>query len=114
MKINHIAAGSAMSGLLLLSACGSWFHSTPAPTHTSTAPAPVVTHDSSQSTGSTHDIQAQLARQGYYHGPIDGVWGVATEGAVRNFQQNNNLPATGKLDNATMLVLHDTSNAPTN
>ena len=36
-------------------------------------------------------IQAVLSKIGYYHGPVDGIFGVQTEEAVENFQRNNGL-----------------------
>jgi peptidoglycan hydrolase-like protein with peptidoglycan-binding domain len=33
------------------------------------------------------DIQRELARRGYYDGPIDGLYGPRTDGAIRDFEQ---------------------------
>jgi peptidoglycan hydrolase-like protein with peptidoglycan-binding domain len=109
--MNKLIVAVTIPGLLLISACSST-KSTPAQT---SKPAPAVasaTRDSSQSIGGIKDVQYKLAHQGFYHGHIDGVWGPATENALRSYQHHNNIPVTGKLDNPTMLMLHDTSNAP--
>jgi peptidoglycan hydrolase-like protein with peptidoglycan-binding domain len=36
---------------------------------------------------------------------IDGVWGPATEAALKHYQKQSNLPVTGKLDKATQARL---------
>ena len=40
----------------------------------------------SDPTGTVNQLQTDLAELGYYDGPIDGVYGTATEEAVREFQ----------------------------
>ena len=40
-------------------------------------------------------VQQKLANWGYYSGSVDGVYGSATEAAVRKFQRNNGLAADG-------------------
>jgi hypothetical protein len=49
--------------------------------------------------------QSQLKQLGYNPGPIDGLWGAKTRRAVKSFQQDNSLPATGNLDPATLRQL---------
>jgi hypothetical protein len=46
----------------------------------------------------TKDIQAELARRGYYNGPIDGLPRPETTNAIRYFQEDQGLPATGQVD----------------
>jgi peptidoglycan hydrolase-like protein with peptidoglycan-binding domain len=53
------------------------------------------------SQASTSIVQRALARHGEYHGKIDGVWGKGTEDALRQFQKNNKLDVTGKVDEPT-------------
>jgi peptidoglycan hydrolase-like protein with peptidoglycan-binding domain len=51
-----------------------------------------------------HDItelQESLRDKGYYHSKIDGVLGPQTRAAIRQYQQAENLPATGRLDAET-------------
>ncbi len=49
--------------------------------------------------------QARLARLGYYRGYVDGQFGPQTSRAVRNFQIDNGLPVTGRLDGRTLASL---------
>lgn len=41
-------------------------------------------------------IQKGLADQGFYLGPIDGLFGPRTEGAIRAYQDSSDLPVDGK------------------
>jgi hypothetical protein len=50
-------------------------------------------------------VQNELARLGYYRGPIDGVAGSETGRAVRWFQTVDHLPVTGEIDSATREAL---------
>jgi hypothetical protein len=43
-------------------------------------------------------VQSELARRGYYRGPIDGVIGQGTRRAIRAFQYDEGLPASGWID----------------
>ena len=48
------------------------------------------------STGSgVRQVQQKLSDWGYYTGKIDGIYGSATESAVRKFQRNNGLTSDG-------------------
>lgn len=47
-------------------------------------------------------VQKELAKLGYYHGPIDGVIGSETQQAIRWFQSEDKLPITGLIDSATL------------
>jgi hypothetical protein len=49
--------------------------------------------------------QAKLAGLGYYHGPVDGNYGPSTAQAVQQFQADNNLPVSGRLDLKTLAIL---------
>jgi Putative peptidoglycan binding domain/PRC-barrel domain len=49
--------------------------------------------------------QRQLRERGYYSGSVDGVMGPATEAALRAFQRDRGLKATGRLDPVTMRTL---------
>jgi Putative peptidoglycan binding domain len=50
-------------------------------------------------------VQTDLARRGYYHGPIDGVIGSGSRDAIRAFQEARGLPATGLIDPALLKAL---------
>ena len=49
--------------------------------------------------------QTALRDRGYYNGPISGIMNAATRDALRQFQQDNNLPGTGNLDMRTGRLL---------
>ena len=49
--------------------------------------------------------QQQLARQGYYQGEIDGVYGAATRRAVIRYQSDHSLRVTGGLNLDTLHAL---------
>jgi Putative peptidoglycan binding domain len=57
---------------------------------------------SGQSRSMTEDVQAELRRQGYYRGRIDGVIGPSTREAIRSFQEDRGLPSTGRIDRALL------------
>jgi hypothetical protein len=42
-------------------------------------------------------VQAELARHGYYDGPLDGVVGEGTRRAIRAYQRDHGLPVTGEI-----------------
>ena len=52
-------------------------------------------------------IQEQLISLGYLDGEADGVYGPACASAVRKFQQENGLPATGDADEETQALLKE-------
>ena len=49
--------------------------------------------------------QAKLSGLGYYKGPVDGEYGPTTARAVEQFQVDNNLPVSGRLDLKTLSSL---------
>lgn len=51
-------------------------------------------------------VQARLRQSDNYNGRIDGVWGPATEGAVRSYQQQHNMNPPGQLDSNTLASLN--------
>jgi len=51
------------------------------------------------------DVQAQLQRDGYYAGPIDGVLGPMTRQAIAAFQADNGLAITSTVDEPTLDTL---------
>ncbi|HEY5754111.1 MAG TPA: peptidoglycan-binding domain-containing protein [Chthoniobacterales bacterium] len=50
-------------------------------------------------------VQSRLRKLGYYKGVPDGLPGPATEEALLNFQYNNRLRPTGRLDDDTLAAL---------
>lgn len=62
--------------------------------------------------GQAHDSQSalqsaqqELKNDGYYKGTANGVDGPATRSAIRRYQKDNNLKATGRLDRETQKQL---------
>jgi hypothetical protein len=51
------------------------------------------------------NVQTQLARDGYYTGPVDGVLGPMTRQAIAAFQADNGLAVTSTVDEPTMATL---------
>jgi peptidoglycan hydrolase-like protein with peptidoglycan-binding domain len=54
---------------------------------------------------SVSQVQAALARKGYYRGAIDGSLGPATRNALRRYQQNQGLDVTGRIDQSVIEAL---------
>jgi peptidoglycan hydrolase-like protein with peptidoglycan-binding domain len=50
-------------------------------------------------------VQQQLAAGGYYHGEIDGIIGEATRRAIRKYEQDNNLPVDGQIDDQLLATM---------
>jgi hypothetical protein len=50
-------------------------------------------------------VQEELAKLGYYYGPVDGTIGPETLRAIRWFQSVDKIPVTGRIDNATLRAL---------
>jgi hypothetical protein len=57
------------------------------------------------SVSTVRTVQSDLARQGYYRGVIDGVYGPQTRAALTRYQSNNGLRVTGSLTTATLQSL---------
>lgn len=62
-------------------------------------------YDSDNGDSSVSQVQAALAREGYYHGAIDGSVGPATRNALRRFQRDRGLEATGQIDRSVIEAL---------
>ena len=70
---------------------------------TATATAVSAASYKKGSSGETvRKIQTKLKEWGYYDGGVDGVFGSATEKAVKFFQEKNGLTADGKAGQATL------------
>jgi len=50
-------------------------------------------------------VQTELTQQGYYGGPVDGIYGPATRDAVAKYQIAKNLEVTGSLSPDTLTAL---------
>ena len=51
------------------------------------------------------NVQEQLARDGYYTGPIDGDLGPMTRQAIADFQADHGLAITSAVDEPTLASL---------
>ena len=56
---------------------------------------------SAADSGDVKKVQETLRDKGYNPGPIDGVSGPQTRGAISQYQKSENLPVTGHLDAQT-------------
>ena len=52
------------------------------------------------------EIQTALAKAGYYSGAKDGNWNDESVKALQQFQQDQNLEPTGKIDSLTLIKLN--------
>jgi hypothetical protein len=68
-----------------------------APAAPSAAMASAMPSEDKMSDANRRQIQAALHRLGYYDGPIDGIFGPATRGAIRRFQDSIGEKGTGHL-----------------
>jgi peptidoglycan hydrolase-like protein with peptidoglycan-binding domain len=50
-------------------------------------------------------VQRKLNDMGYQAGPVDGVYGPRTRDAVRAFQRDKNLHASGRIDDDTLAAM---------
>lgn len=78
---------------------------------------PETGSDTTQSTSREEDIRAvqqSLNEQGYDVGSIDGVWGPKTSSAVRKFQTDHGLQASGRLDTETRTALGKSNGGASN
>jgi peptidoglycan hydrolase-like protein with peptidoglycan-binding domain len=78
---------------------------TTAPATTTTTVARPTLQEGTPDTSNTTVLQQRLAQLGYNVGAPDGSFGSGTTAAVKQFQTNNKLPATGVVDAATWSAL---------
>ncbi len=68
--------------------------------------APAYSYNSDQGTGSLDaDVQAALAHDGYYRGPVDGLVGAQTRDAIAAFQSDHGITPTGRINRALLDAL---------
>ena len=63
------------------------------------------TYERGDSGATVRDIQTLLRDWGYYSGSVDGIYGSATEEAVRYFQETNGLDVDGRAGPATLAAM---------
>jgi hypothetical protein len=69
------------------------------------APGPNTNQSEYSGDARVSDVQSALAREGYYDGAIDGVLGPATRNALRRYQRDHGLDATGGITSGTIHAL---------
>jgi peptidoglycan hydrolase-like protein with peptidoglycan-binding domain len=115
IKVRNVAAALAISSVAALPACSMFGASHNGQASRTSYPGRSYAtsqqgYPSPQSPELSQDtiqkVQDRLQQQGAYHGRVDGVWGPGTESAVRTYQQQHNLNASGKLDVDTMASLN--------
>ena len=107
IKVRNMAALLAIAGVAALPACSMFGGNQGRQTSRTSYPSqgypspqsPELTQETTQ------QVQERLQQQGIYHGRVDGMWGPGTESAVRSYQQQHSLNATGKLDVDTLSSL---------
>jgi hypothetical protein len=68
--------------------------------------APADTKDAEYSGDArVSDVQSALAREGYYDGPVDGTLGPSTRNALRRYQREHGLDATGGITSGVIHAL---------
>lgn len=72
--------------------------------------ADAATYQKGSSGSVVTQIQTKLRNWGYYNGSVDGIYGSATESAVKSFQKKNGLTVDGKTGPATLRALGVQSN----
>jgi peptidoglycan hydrolase-like protein with peptidoglycan-binding domain len=75
------------------------------PSSSSSSSSSAATSPSQLTQQQVMEIQTKLKQENVYNGKADGRWGPESEQALKQFQQKNNLPATGQLDEETMAQL---------
>ena len=120
LKVRNLGMLLALSSVALLPACsmfgggssqssagssGNYAAAQPAP------PPPQVAEQQQAMTPDTvRQVQQTLQQQGLYKSRIDGVWGPGTQAAVRTYQQQHNMNASGQLDQETLASLNGGGN----
>jgi peptidoglycan hydrolase-like protein with peptidoglycan-binding domain len=61
------------------------------------APAPAMPAEDKMSVANRRNVQKALHHRGYYHGPMDGIFGPRTRAAIRRFQDSIGATSTGYL-----------------
>jgi peptidoglycan hydrolase-like protein with peptidoglycan-binding domain len=72
-----------------------------------TAPLPPVPQEPPLGRKQRMDVQRQLSALGLYRSAVDGAFGLETRKAIRSFQRDNGLTATGYLTDATVARLSE-------
>jgi peptidoglycan hydrolase-like protein with peptidoglycan-binding domain len=113
VKARSFASVLAVSALLGMTGCSMFggghqqAAATPPPAPApAPAPAPPPPQNVELTRGMVRQVQTTLRHDHLYPGRIDGVYGPQTEHGVMQFQQQNNLQATGKIDVPTLQAMN--------
>ena len=63
------------------------------------------TPDYSDSDSTVAAVQKALAREGYYHGPIDGALDLITQDAIAQYDHDHHLPVSHAIDQSLLSAL---------
>jgi peptidoglycan hydrolase-like protein with peptidoglycan-binding domain len=105
-RLMAVVAGAVLT--VSLSACQGMMGGRESHQQTSSAPSASAGTAAAQQAASSdlvRDVQRSLATRGYDVGPQDGVYGSSTEQALRRFQQDQRLNASGQIDGQTLAAL---------
>jgi len=117
IKARNLAALLALSSVAALPACsmfgGDDSSRTSRSSYSSQSYSAAPSYASGQMMGTTEltpdmirSVQQTLAQDGMYRGRVDGMWGPATQAAVRSYQQQHNMNPTGQLDQDTLAAMN--------
>lgn len=113
IKADGIAGGETQTTLFGDSAKGNGTDATAAETDTGTATTAGTPSATTLKSGSRGEdvktLQARLIELGYLSGKADGVFGQATEKAVRDFQKRSSISSDGKAGKVTQTLLYSSS-----
>jgi peptidoglycan hydrolase-like protein with peptidoglycan-binding domain len=70
-----------------------------------TAQEPKRAYQQAPTSDRYREIQHALAEKGFFKGEENGVWGPESVEALKTFQREQNLNATGKLDSVSLIAL---------
>ncbi len=108
ITIRQLAKLMAIASVLGLPACAAVNRLTGsnagAGSTASQTPAPPA--QTAVASGLVQQVQLVLQQQGTYTGAVDGVWGPATQTAVKSYQQAHNIGSSGQIDAATLASLN--------
>lgn len=104
VRVMPILAGAVMA--VSLTACQGMMGGKESSQQTSSAPAASsAAGQQAMSSDLVRDVQRGLASRGYDVGPQDGIYGDSTEQALRKFQRDQRMNASGQVDAQTLAAL---------
>src|SRR5215831_402088 len=104
MSVNKLGT-TLLSGFLIFATALMAPAQSTTPPQNQTTKKQTTAHKDSASKDDIRNAQQALKDKGMYTGPVDGAMNAETKKALRDFQQKNNLEATGKLNHETITAL---------